>query len=296
MAVYNGADWLPKQIESILSQANVSVTLFISIDQSTDDTELQLSKIQSDEPRIKILPMEPRFGSAGKNFFRLLRDVEISHFDYLALADQDDIWLPDKLQRAHEMICANNASGYSSSVTAFWHNGRIKYVNKSKPQTQWDFLFEAAGPGCTYVLSNKLALALQNFIFINWIEVQKITFHDWLLYAFARANNHLWIIDRRPGMLYRQHERNSLGANVGLRAFYYRLVNILNGWYISESSSIARLVGLKTDPFVSRWSNGSRSGILFLASNSFKCRRRVRDKLFFFVSCLLMFIVNPQRK
>lgn len=146
LAAYNGMDYISDQINSILLQADVEVKIFISIDQSTDGTEVFLENWALYEPRLKILPIGQRLGGAAQNFYRLLRDIDLKDFDYLSFSDQDDIWLKSKLYRAHKMLIGLEADGYSSNVTAFWADGRKALIKKSHPQVQWDFLFEGGGP------------------------------------------------------------------------------------------------------------------------------------------------------
>jgi len=288
LAAYNGARWLDEQIDSILGQTGVSVTLFVSVDCSSDDTLELIDRRAAIDARIRGLPYGERFGGAARNFFRLLRDVDFSGFDYVSLADQDDVWFADKLARAHMVLLRQDADAYSSNVMAFWPSGQRRLIKKSQPQRSWDFLFEAAGPGCTYVLKSGLARVIQTFLHDHWDEVQAIGLHDWLIYAFTRANGYCWFIDDHVGMLYRQHERNQVGANDGVRALVYRAYKVLkNGWGMSQVFLIARLVGLGDDRFVRRWIDGKRGGLMWLALNAWQCRRRVRDRAFLFIYCLL---------
>ena len=207
LAAFNGINWLAAQLDTILTQAGITVTVFVSVDQSTDDTEKWFEERAKVDSRIVLLPHGERFGGAARNFFRILRDVDFSDFDYVSFADQDDIWLPNKLVRAHEMLSITNADAYSSNVLVFWPDGRKTLVEKSQPQVKWDFLFEAAGPGCTYVMKKELACAIQDLVRSRWDEVQEVGLHDWFSYAFARANGYRWVIDDFAGMLYRQHEK-----------------------------------------------------------------------------------------
>lgn len=296
LAAFNGALWLPEQIDSILSQTGVVVKVFVSVDQSTDDTQEFFKIIAQSQDRIVMLPHGERFGGAARNFFRLIKDVDFQKFDYVAFADQDDIWLPNKLLRAHEEILRTEADGYSSNVIAFWPDGRKALIEKSQQQVQWDFLFEAAGPGCTYVIRKELACAVQNIVRNRWDEIQDVGLHDWFTYAFARANGYRWVIDDVPGMLYRQHENNQVGANSGWRAFVHRADKILSGWGLAQSALIARLVGLGDDPFFLRWSERSRWGLFYLALNARQCRRRVRDKFIFGLSCLVLSVTKRSRQ
>lgn len=296
MAVFNGMRWLPEQLNSILMQEGVSVSIFVSVDRSTDGTEKWVEERAISDNRIFVLPHGDRFGGAAQNFFRLLKDVDLSVFEYFAFADQDDIWLPAKLLRAHEMLVNTGADAYSSNVTAFWPNGRQSRIQKAQRQVQWDFLFEAAGPGCTYVVRRELACAFQCVVRGRWAEVQKVGLHDWFAYAFARANGYKWVIDDLPGMLYRQHENNQVGVNAGWRAFKYRSLKVLSGWGLTQSALIARLVGLDDNPFVLRWTGSSRLGLIYLALHAGQCRRRTRDKLIFGLSCLLLSMTRRHRR
>lgn len=296
LAAFNGKAWIGQQVDSILAQDMVDVTLFVSVDRSDDGTEQFIDQLSLVEKRISILPHGKRFGGAGQNFYRLIKDVDFSGFDYVAFADQDDLWLHNKLSTACEEMNRASADAYSSNVTAFWPDGRQLLINKAQHQVRWDFIFEAAGQGCTYVISKKLACELQAFIFKNSKKVQNIAMHDWLTYAFARARGYRWIIDSYPGMLYRQHSRNQVGANAGIRAFAYRAWKVLNGWGLGQSSLIADAIGLLKDPLIKCWLSGTRLGYLRLATHFWVCRRRLRDKFLFLSACLILAVIGTRIK
>ena len=118
LAAYNGEAWIAAQFDTILNQKEVAVTIYVSIDSSTDNTEKICAEYAIKYQNIVILAHAGRFGGAAKNFFRLLRDVDFSHFDYVAFADQDDIWYPDKLLRGVTHITQRKLGGYSSNVLA----------------------------------------------------------------------------------------------------------------------------------------------------------------------------------
>ena len=295
VAAYNGINWINEQLTSILLQENIELSIFISVDESTDDTFAWCQDLAATDDRVKVLHPNGHFGGAAKNFFRLFRDVDFSDYDFVALADQDDIWLSDKLLRAHKMLLKTGADAYSSNVIAFWQDGRQQLIEKSQTQARWDFLFEAAGPGCTYVFRAGLARAIQGLLKRRWTEVQEVGLHDWFFYAYARANGHPWFIDDCPGMLYRQHEKNQVGVNMGWRAYLHRARKVLGGWGLAQSVLIAELVGLRNDPFVRQWSNGNRAGLLSLSLHAWQCRRRLRDKIMFGLSCAALFLAGKRR-
>ncbi|MEX5683697.1 glycosyltransferase [Pseudomonas silesiensis] len=285
LAAYNGMQWIEEQLASILCQSAVDITLHISIDPSTDGTEAWCAAYAALHPGVTVLPAAGRFGGASRNFFRLIRDVDFDSYDFIAFADQDDVWHTDKLQRATHAIQVHQVDAYSSNVTAFWPDGTVHVLDKAQPQVKWDFLFEAAGPGCTYVMSKSLAVSLKASILDNWQELQEVSLHDWYCYAFARSHGYRWYIDPEPSMDYRQHERNQVGANKGLSPLIARYKTIHDGWWFNQVQLIVHLVGQGTNPFVQSWLKLRRTQLMKLSFNAWHCRRRVRDKVFFFCIC-----------
>jgi rhamnosyltransferase len=296
LAVYNGRQWIAEQVDTILGQKGVDVTVFVSVDASSDDSEELVDQMAASNANIKVLGHGEYFGGAAPNFFRILSEVDFSAFDYVCFADQDDIWNHDKLRYAHEKLQATGADAYSSNVIAFWPDQRRVLIEKSQKQVRWDFLFEAAGPGCTYVLRRELACAVQALVQRRWTEVRQVGMHDWFVYAFARACGYRWVIDDYAGMLYRQHEKNQVGVNRGWQALIHRTGKVFSGWGLRQSALIAELVGLQNDPFVRQWSSGSWAGLVWLACHAWQCRRRMRDKLLFSLSCLVLCFAEKPRQ
>ncbi len=276
LAAYNGIKWIDEQILSILGQRNVSVTIFISVDLSTDDTYAYLEEKYASFNNVILLSYGNYFGGAGKNFFFLLRNVYFSSFDVVAFSDQDDIWFDDKLHIGSQKLI--DYDFYSSNVTAFWVDGRDCLIDKAQPQVQYDFIFEAAGPGCTYIMRTEAALDFQRFIFEKQDKVNKIVLHDWLLYAFARSNKYSWFIDKAPSMLYRQHENNQVGANNSFSAARKRLILIKNKWYRTEVLKLVSLFNLEKFKIVKYGLLNGYLGNLYLILHVRQLRRRVRDQ------------------
>lgn len=278
LAAYRGSLWLDEQVNSILDQADVDVHIFISVDPSPDETLLLCSRLAALRSDISLLPEIGPFGSAGRNFFRLIRDVQLEGYDYVAFADQDDIWFSNKLARAALIIQKERCGAYSSNVIAFWPDGTRRLIHKAQPQVEWDYLFEAAGPGCTYVFPAATALELQVNVRENWKQLQLVTLHDWYFYAYVRSVGKKWFIDCQPGVLYRQHLSNQVGANVGLRSLIKRAALIRGGWWLTQVKLIATLVGASRTPIMVLLNNAEKNRCRLILSAS-KCRRRIRDRL-----------------
>lgn len=294
LAVYNGMHYMQEQIQTILDQTNVCVTIFASVDLSTDGSDIWIEELAIQEPRIVMLPYGEKFGGASRNFFRLIRDVDFSQFDYIAFADQDDHWYENKLSKAAKLLDASDYDAYSSNVTAFWPDGTQQLINKSQPQRHWDFIFESAGPGCTYVLSCKLMSRIKAHMVEIWDLLQEVSLHDWYCYAFARAKGYRWFIDPEPSMHYRQHTQNQVGVNVGFMAHFNRFKNITNGWWLTQVMLMVRLCDLEHSRFIQSWSQLRRIDLLRLGTHAFQCRRHFQDQMFFLCICLLLSITGKK--
>ena len=293
LAAYNGMAFISEQINSILSQEHVDLQIFISVDRSSDGTETFLAEWSLREPRLRMLDYGDRFGGAGPNFYRILREVDLNDFDYLSFADQDDVWHPEKLFRAHCAMVRENALGYSSNFYAVWPNGQIRTIYKNWPQRSWDYLFESAGPGCTYVLRRDLAVDVQNFVCSSGDRLLMVDYHDWLIYAFARTHNRLWFIDDWQSMQYRQHESNQLGVNSGWMPFVNRVTKIMNGYGTQQTLLIADLLNVSSMPIIRKGLLGGRVGYLWLALRAKDCRRKPLHQLLFLAACIMFVVFKP---
>lgn len=279
LASYQGIPWIDEQIDSILQQQNVNVELTISDDLSDDGTIAYLHKKKLIS-HLKLM-IAKRSGTAALNFFRLLIEKDFSEADYVALSDQDDIWLPNKLDLAIKTLKNQQMEAYSSNVTAFWADGRTKLINKAQPQTTYDYMFESAGPGCTFVLSRKLALGLQKFLIENYAILRTVALHDWFIYAFARSRGYQWYIDPTPTLLYRQHTENVIGANTGIKAFMSRLSKLKQGWYLQQILLIAKELGYQHAVPIQKMTRLNIWDRCYLAAIAHQCRRRLRDRFAF---------------
>lgn len=244
MATYNGISWLNEQIDSLLNQADVRVCIYISDDMSTDGSWEYLQELAASEPRIKLLSRANKFGRAAANFYRLILDTDTTGYDFVAFSDQDDIWELDKLSRQIKIATEGGYDGVSSGVLAFWADGRVAPIIKSQTQRKLDFIFESAGPGCTYLMSPWLIAEIRKILTDNSLNARDIALHDWLVYAVCRANSKNWKIDANPTLKYRQHASNEVGANHGFGAKIARLKKIKDGWYRAEIIKILEVCKL----------------------------------------------------
>lgn len=247
LATYNGERWLPEQLDSLRAQKCVDLRVIASDDQSVDST-MRLLHERDPALALSILPAQTeRFGSANRNFLRLVRDADIGNAEYVGLADQDDVWYEGKLARAIGQLRATSASAYSSDVEAFWSDGRTRIIKKSHKQKRFDHLFGSPGPGCTFVFTRALFLEMRSWVVANFAALSQLWVHDWIMYAYARAHGHRWIIDSVPMMHYRQHQANEIGVNFGLKAFRRRLAIVKEGRYRHDIVILSELTRCNPD-------------------------------------------------
>ena len=278
LAAYNGIDFIETQVNSIFKQKDVNFELFISVDYSSDETYGWVIDLSLKNKNVHILPYGEIYGRASRNFFKLIKDVDFSSFNYIALADQDDIWMTDKIINAIDAIKTNKAVGYSCSLISFWSDGRKKKVNRANTQKKFDYYFEPPGAGCTFVIKKEIAMILKEFVINNWTKINEINSHDWLIYAFVRSKDQKWHIDNREFLLYRQHQKNQEGVRYGLKAYLFRIRQVQNGWYMDEIKKIYNLVYNKDGFSLNRW---------FLLRNFYQLRRSKVD-VFFLLFMLLV--------
>jgi rhamnosyltransferase len=285
MATFNGEKYIEEQIRSILNQYGVNVTLYVSDDLSTDGT---LAIIRRFLPygNVHLLGKQNKFGSAGRNFFSLIERVDFDEFDFVAFADQDDIWNVDKLLvSALYLEQTEECVGVSSCVEAFWPDGRIFYVNKAVPQRNFDYFFESSGPGCTYLLRSSFAAEFKSLLRSKpWIYTS-VFFHDWLIYAYARKLNYYWHVLPFSTIKYRQHGNNETGVNTGFSAFRMRLKKLKSGWALDQVFAVAKAVGYEDDLQVFFSGRGKANFKFYL--NFREMRRKMSDALVLSVIFLL---------
>ena len=249
LASYNGKKYIKEQIDSILGQEGVHVSLNIYDDCSNDGTfDFLVTEYSSKTSQIQILKNRIPTGSAANNFLQAIKNIdnnEIEKHDFIAFADQDDIWLPNKLFEAGQKLRTENSNLYFSNLILWNQELKTKsLIKKSYPQKKYDYLFEGGSAGCTYVMTKKLIYLVKEYInkvdYLNW----KYFSHDWFVYFIARTNNLKVFIDNRAFILYRIHDSNVHGQlnTLSFYAIKQRLKLIINGWFYYQAKGFETLL------------------------------------------------------
>jgi glycosyltransferase involved in cell wall biosynthesis len=215
MSTYSGERFVREQVASILSQLPADGLLLVRDDGSTDHTVERIRAFA--DPRI-VVEEAANVGFA-RSFFLLLASVP-ADADCVLLADQDDVWLPGKIERA----CASLAGRKRAAL----YFSRLQLVDEElRPlglTARWprgpsfsNALAENIVTGCTIAL-NRPALQLV----LKLGDPAQLRFHDWWIYLVVSAFGEV-VADPTPTMLYRQHGANVLGRGAGWRRY---LVNL----------------------------------------------------------------------
>ncbi|CAN7431253.1 glycosyltransferase [Pseudorhodoferax sp. LjRoot39] len=290
LATHNGGPWLGQQLDSLAAQRDVNLRVLVSDDCSTDGTLAALEQWCAEQPA-ELVSSGRRFGSAAANFFHLLSLVPDHPCDFVALADQDDVWHPDKLCRAVEAIRARGVDAISTNVVAFWPDGREQLIRKDQPPGPWNHLFESAGPGCTYVLRWTPAQLLAGEIRAKAAQLPAIGFHDWLIQAWVRSRGYSWWTDPWPSLRYRQHGGNVFGSRSGWQMWHKRWQMVRDGWYREQVLHIARFCDAQSLPCIVRLQRLSAIDRLVLALQAGHMRRVLVDR----VGVALSFLAGARR-
>lgn len=289
LAAYNGEQFIEEQLNSILAQSKVTLDIYINLDRSTDNTLDIINYLKSKNRNIYLFNSGRVFGSASKNFFYLIENVNFDDYDFISFSDQDDIWLEDKLYEAKKLINEKNLDGYAANTTLFKKNSK-KLIKKNYLSTEYDFLFEGGGPGHTIVITKKNMLLITKKLKTQKKKFDIINYYDWFIYFFIRAKKGKWFIDEKSYTLYRQHDHNEIGSNTGLHGFLKRLNVLFKNNLFEESKNYAEICGIfDLEKFKIIYKKNFKS-FLFVTSNFYRFRRKNFDKLIFLFAYIILFL------
>lgn len=206
LATYNGAKFLREQLESFDAQTLRPTRVTIRDDGSTDETVQQIKEWAAGRSNVALL-QGPRLG-VTKNFFALLANPD-EESDYFAFSDQDDVWLPSKIENgvAALLECRHDEPAmYCTRVEYVDEN--LNHLGHSRVPRGTGFtnaLVENVATGCTVML-NRCARDL-----VCEKPPETALIHDWWCYLVISAFGRV-IYDEKPSIKYRQHANNLTGG------------------------------------------------------------------------------------
>jgi glycosyltransferase involved in cell wall biosynthesis len=241
---------LETQLQSISAQTYADWRLVVSDDASVDGTLQILENYRVGRPKNQV-DIRHRAYTLGAiaNFMSLLCDPEIAG-DFFACCDQDDVWWPNKLERALHLLRAvpqHVPAVYFSRTRNIDANGNIIGFSPlfRRPPSFRNALVQSIGGGNTMVL-NRAARAL--LIAAGSVDVAS---HDWWTYLLVSGTGGSVYYDPAPSLDYRQHGTNQIGANQGMRARLKRARLVAGGqlaaWFDRHATALMQCAPLLTD-------------------------------------------------
>lgn len=210
LSTYNGDKYLGELLDSLVKQTYNNVTIRIRDDGSQDETKKILRSFSCCHQNVFV-----EYGEnigVRESFFRLLLET-FGKADYYAFCDQDDIWLPGKVERAVqklELIDSSTPALYCSRLELVDSNLKhLKYTKKARRVGFGNALVHNIATGCTIVINR----AARNIISGN-LPTQVIMHDSWLYLVVAAFGEVVY--DEISNIKYRQHECNVIGANLSL--------------------------------------------------------------------------------
>ena len=229
LATYNGEQFLDAQIASLAEQTWPAIDLLVSDDGSIDATLDMLDRWAGSwrKGSMRIL-QGPRQGFAA-NFRSLITHAPVKN-GYFAFCDQDDIWLPQKLEKAIGIIQGPPASIpalYCSRTRLFpAEGGNDLSPLFAQPPSFLNALVQSIGGGNTMAMNEAAFSVLQESCgrtgFVS---------HDWWAYLIVSGAGGMVHYDPEPEILYRQHAGNLVGGNSSIAARYDRLKMLMDGQF-----------------------------------------------------------------
>ena len=270
MSTYNGEKYLAEQIESILNQTEKDFVLEIHDDGSTDGTLEIIKAYAQKDKRICI----DNSGHKGypKCFFDLMKDA--GEAKYYAFSDQDDVWLPNKIERAISFIDNEESPAlYGAHKKIVDSNlNEIGRDSTQQPGVLYAFLCKNELSGCTMVYNRKL-----QDILLKYIPDRKDFYHDSWIYKVALVCGKVKK-KKKATILYRQHNNNTVGATEkGIKRFIHSLEKFdftfkkyrnhpySNGYVKEILAGYSKIIPLEKIDVLETISN----------SNRFKCKIRL---------------------
>lgn len=237
LASYNGEKYIAEQIESIINQTFEDWFLYIKDDCSSDGTLDIVNEYETKyKDKIKVIKSDKPSGSAKNNFFSLL---QYSKSDYVMTCDQDDIWLPEKIELAYKKMM--ETENEYENIPILIHsdlkvvdenlniisNSLFKLQNLDSTRDKINnLLVQNIVTGCTVMVNRKLLSYTTNI-------PEKAVMHDWWMALIASCLGKIVFIET-PTILYRQHDLNSVGAK-DVRSGSYIMNKLSNIESINDS-------------------------------------------------------------
>ena len=187
MSSYNGEKYIEQQIDSILEQTYENIVIYVRDDGSSDGTVDILSRYQEQG---KIVVIRGKNIGYIRSFFQMLTECEKT--DYYAWCDQDDVWVPDKIERAVSLLEEDRKIYQTQEEKPVLYFAGYDYYNENM-QFQKHGLVYRRGPSFANSLMDCISLGFNSVFnhrtreYMEENQPQKCCGHDWWTYMICAA-------------------------------------------------------------------------------------------------------------
>lgn len=219
LSTYNGEKYVGAQIHSILTQSYKNLVLVVRDDGSSDKTVKIVKEYMENYSNIKLV--EGKNLGFIKSFFELLK---LEQADYYAFADQDDVWLPDKIALAVESLNKLDDSkpnmAFSNSDYYDVDMKLIKEGEKGKTFSFTNSLYECVTQGMTMVINQKTKDTVLDYM------PERVFFHDWWVYMICSGMGNV-AYDDVTTVKYRRDGKNATAEGESfIKLLIWRIKNL----------------------------------------------------------------------
>lgn len=208
MSTYQGERFVAQQLQSILTQLPAGGHILVRDDGSADRTVDTITALA--DPRITVV-RGSNLGF-GASFLTLLSRVP-SDAEMVMFSDQDDVWLPGKIERAWRHLAPLGSTPGLYGSAQMLVDAELRPLHATPPWPRGPSLSNALTEniitGCTAAMNRPAVQLLQRAGVPDGVH-----FHDWWLYLVVSAFGTV-VYDMEPGLLYRQHGANVIGHGAG---------------------------------------------------------------------------------
>jgi glycosyltransferase involved in cell wall biosynthesis len=245
LSTYNGNKYLKEQIDSIINQSVSDWRLYIRDDGSTDNTVKIINEYcERYQDKIENVTDNSENLGADKSFMLMLSKIDS---DYLMFCDQDDVWLPFKIEKTMQKMNEIEKEYINKPIVIFTDltivdenlntiSASMWKFSKINPEYSKNIYYHSVSSsvsGCTMLMNKKVKEYVLPY-------PDEALMHDWWIALHVAYYGIVDYISEQT-ILYRQHGKNRIGAeNSGKNHYLNRLLKI--GIVINENIEVIKML------------------------------------------------------
>lgn len=224
MPTHNRAGFVGRAVASVLAQTESDLELIIVDDASTDGTGKCLAGLAGQDERIRVLTNTTSKGGGGARN----AGIEASRGQWVAFLDDDDEWVPDKIEiQLAKLAASPDAVACSCSYEQYFSSGSSKVVSLPQQVTLTQLLRGSVLGGASMCICSRAALQA-----IGGFDTRFRSGQDWDLWVRLRLQGPIEVCEA-PLVRYQAHDgvritNNMKSQYLGARRFYFKYRHLMD--------------------------------------------------------------------